>query len=807
LRRGRRAAADGSGMDRRVALSLGAVAVAELGWPTTLAALSGGPDAAIVPATDRPRLWYRQPARMWLEALPVGNGRLGAMIWGKVRDELLQLNLDSWWAGRPYHPVNPAAREALPRVRQLILEGRIAEAHALADAALIARPATQMPYQSAGALLVQLSGVNDNDAETYERELDLDAALASTSFTAGGRRYGREVFASAVDGVLAVRLSCDHAGSIDARVAWRANDGSSLAAGTPTGADDELLAVVHGKSSAGNAGGLTLAMHAQVLTRGGSLTRDGDDLVVRGADEVVVLAALATDHRRLDLIGGDPVATTRNALRAAALKPFTALLADHQADHRRLFRAASLDLGRSSAADLPTDARVAISRPADDPALAALYFAYARYLLIACSRPGGQPANLQGMWNDSDAPAWGSKYTININTQMNYWLAEPANLAECVAPLVAMVEELARSGARTAREMYGARGWVAHHNTDLWRASAPVDGSFWGLWPMGGAWLCLHLWDRYDYGRDRRFLDRVWPVMRDGALFFLDTLMPLPGTDRLVTNPSLSPENDHGHGGSLCAGPAMDGQILRDLFDCCVEAGSLLGRNADLCRQFAAARSRLLPDEVGRMGQLMEWRDDWDGDAPDPHHRHVSHLFALHPSHQVNRDDTPALAAAARRSLELRGDASTGWGLAWRANLWARLGDGERAHRLLQSLLSSPRTYPNLFDAHPPFQIDGNFGGANAMIEMLVLSRGDLIDLLPALPRAWPAGSVRGIRIRGAAELDLRWAGGHLAECVIRPQLGGRRLIRCGPASREVTLRRGRPLTLFGPFLEPIDAS
>nr|WP_245196500.1 glycoside hydrolase family 95 protein [Sphingomonas jejuensis] len=759
--------------------------------------------AGQAPGTDRTqpqpnRLWYRQPARMWLEALPVGNGRLGAMVSGGVRDDVLQLNEATWWAGQPYDPVNPAARAALPRVRELIFEGRIREAHALADEALIGRPSTQMPYQSAGSLLVRLLGVNDNDAENYERELDLDAAVATARFDAGGRRYRREVFASAVDQVLVVRLSCDQPGAIDAEVQWRSSADPRVGAD----AQDSVLTLQRNGGSAGVPGGLSLASRAKLLPRGGRMERVGASLVVRGADELIVLVALATDHRRFDLVGGDPAAITRDRLDSASRKSFASLLAEHQADHRRLFRAASLDLGRSPAADLSTDARVAISRPADDPALAALYFAFARYLMIACSRAGGQPANLQGMWNDSNAPAWGSKYTININTEMNYWLAEPANLADCVAPLVSMIEELAASGARTARDMYGARGWVAHHNTDLWRATAPIDGAFWGLWPMGGAWLCLHLWDHYDYGRDRRFLDRVWPTMRDAALFFLDTLLPVPGTDLLVTNPSLSPENDHGHGGSLSAGPAMDMQILRDLFDRCERAGAILNRDAALCRQFAAARARLVPNQIGRDGQLMEWRDDWDADAPDPHHRHVSHLFALHPSDQINRDDTPALAAAARRSLETRGDASTGWGLAWRANLWARLGAGDRAHRVLASLLSSPRTYPNLFDAHPPFQIDGNFGGATAMIEMLVQSRGDLIDLLPALPAAWPSGSLRGIRVRGAAELDLDWNERGLRHCTIRPRIAGTRKVRCGARSETVMLRPGRTIELLGPGLD-----
>ncbi|PZU08148.1 MAG: hypothetical protein DI605_12860 [Sphingomonas sp.] len=780
-------------IDRRTALAFAAAGAAGA-LPIRVASASA---ATVSPQVEAPRLWYRQPARMWLEALPVGNGRSGAMVFGGVRDEMLQLNHHRWWAGRPYDPVNTAAREALPRVRQLIFDGKFAEAEKLADEALLARPKTQMPYQNVGTLQIRLNDVYDNDAETYERELDLDGALATARFLVHGKNFRREVFASAVDDIIAIRLSCDTPRSINARIGWL----PAAAAEAQPGADGSLILVQHNEASAGIEGGLSLAMNARLLAPGGRISREGDRLFVAGADEVVILVALASDYRNFELIGGDPVAATTRMLDAASAKSFDTLLRDHQADHRRLFRAASLELGRTAAAELSTDARIAIGRPADDPALVALYFAYARYLLIACSRPGGQPANLQGMWNDSNAPSWGSKYTININTEMNYWLAEPAGLAECVAPLVAMVEDIARTGARTARTMYGARGWVAHHNTDLWRATAPIDLAAAGMWPMGGAWLCLHLWDHYDYGRDRAFLERVWPVMRDAALFFLDTLLPYPGTDYLVTNPSLSPENNHGHGASLCAGPTMDMQILRDLFDRCGKAGAILRRDGDLCRQFAAARARLVPNRIGKAGQLMEWLEDWDMTAADLHHRHISHLFGLHPSHQINTDETPELAAAARRTLEMRGDSSTGWGLAWRANFWARLGDGDHAHRILETLLSSQRTYPNMFDAHPPFQIDGNFGGANAMIEMLVRSRDDIIDLLPALPRAWPEGAMTGIRVRGAAELDLRWAGQQLAECRIVPKLRGTRTVRCAGRRQTIELRPGRTIVLSGPDL------
>jgi alpha-L-fucosidase 2 len=418
--------------------------------------------------------------------------------------------------------------------------------------------------------------------------------------------------------------------------------------------------------------------------------------------------------------------------------------------------------------------------------------------LICASRPKSQPANLQGIWNDSLNPPWGSKYTININTEMNYWPAEVTGLAECTAPLIDMIRDLAETGAKTAREMYGARGWVAHHNTDLWRATAPIDGAQWGLWPTGGAWLCTHLWARYDYGRDAKWLATVYPLMRGAAEFFVDVLQRDPSTGFLITNPSLSPENRHPHGASLCAGPAMDMQILRDLFEQTAAAADVLGVDAPFAAQLRTLRGQLAPDKVGALGQLQEWQDDWDAAAPERDHRHVSHLYGLYPSHQINLQDTPALAAAARRSLEIRGDESTGWATAWRANLWARLGDGEHAHRILRFLLGPGRTYPNMFDAHPPFQIDGNFGGAAAIAEMLLQSRNDEIILLPALPQAWPNGSVRGLRARGACTVDLEWRGHQLTRATLVSATGGDYRVHLGTRSITVKLKPGRPLRLPG---------
>ena len=545
----------------------------------------------------------------------------------------------------------------------------------------------------------------------------------------------------------------------------------------------------------GVAAALSFEARARILTRGGSVRPDDQALRVEGADEAIVLIAMASSWRGPTDVGGDPRAANLETLSRATTDPDT-LHARHLADYQPLFRRVSLALGVTPAADLPTDQRVLRSQTSDDPALSALYFQFGRYLLLACSRPGTQPANLQGLWNDRLNPPWGSKYTININTEMNYWPAEPLALQECVEPLIEMVRQMAVTGAVTARVNYGARGWVCHHNTDLWRATAPIDGARFGLWPLGGAWLCLHLWDHYDYGRDLEYLARVYPLMKGAAEFFLDTLTPHPDGSGLVTCPSLSPENLHPFGAAVCAGPAMDRQILRDLFDRVAEASTLLGRDRAFRRQVQQARARLPADRIGKAGQLQEWLDDWDMEAPEPDHRHVSHLYAVFPSWQVSVRDTPALAAAGRRSLELRGDLSTGWAIGWRINLWARLKEGDRSHSVLRLLLGPERTYPNLFDAHPPFQIDGNFGGANAIAEMLIQSRPGEIEILPARPAAWPSGVLRGVRTRGGFTADLAWRDGQPTDVALRGPPGATVDVRFGEVVRSVVMPPAGTLSL-----------
>ncbi|HEV8695295.1 MAG TPA: glycoside hydrolase family 95 protein, partial [Lysobacter sp.] len=687
----------------------------------------------------------------------------------------------------------------LPEVRRLIFEGRYAEAETLANAKLMSHPLKQMPYQPLADLVLDFRDISD--ISDYRRELDLDSAISRTQFRTWQTLHTREVFVSPVDQCIVVRLSTDRPGGINLRVSLTSDQQTEVLA-----EDAGLLLRGRNASRHGIEGKLKFAMRIRAITQGGSLSIGREHIGIEGADEVVLLATAATSYRRYDDISGDPDAITRRQLAAAQKRGFDALRAAHVAEHQRLFRRVSFDLGHTDAEQLPTDERIENFASGNDPALAALYHQYGRYLLIASSRPGTQPANLQGIWNDLMDPPWESKYTININTEMNYWPSEANALHECVEPLETMLFDLAETGARTARTMYGAPGWVVHHNTDLWRQTGPIDGAQWGLWPMGGAWLLQQLWDRWDYGRDRAYLEKIYPLFKGAAEFFAAVLVRDPDTGELVTNPSMSPENVHLHGASLCAGPAMDSQLLRDLFAQCIAAAGVMGVDGDFAAKLRTLREQLPPDRIGKAGQLQEWRQDWDLQAPEIHHRHVSHLYALYPSSQINLRDTPELTKAAKRSLEIRGDDATGWGLGWRLNLWARLGDGEHAYDILKRLLRPDRTYPNLFDAHPPFQIDGNFGGTAGITEMLLQSWGGSIFLLPALPNCWSDGSVRGLRVRGAAGIDLRWQDRRLERARLSSDRGGnyelvyrnqivKTQLEAGEAA-DFGLRRGRLVQL-----------